>query len=87
MALPAYWWLLALLIIIQGAFFMRTGILRMRRKEVQTLARPAAIMLFASGATGLVYGLVQRDPLFFLGQVCLLFMYYVMQKRNNDGKE
>jgi lipid-A-disaccharide synthase-like uncharacterized protein len=87
MALPAYWWLLALLVIIQGAFFVRMGILRMRRKELHSLSRLAAIMLFGSGGAGLVYGVVQRDPLFFLGQVCLLFLYHVMQKRNDDGKE
>jgi len=85
MALPAYWWLLALLIIFQGAFFLRIGVLRIRRKEVQRLAHPVAVILFTSGAAGLVYGIVQRDPLFFIGQACLLFIYYSMQKRSNDG--
>jgi len=85
MTLPAYWWLLALLIVFQGAFFMRIGVLRMRGKDVQPLARPAVIMLFTSGVAGLGYGFVQRDPLFVLGQTCLLFIYYSIQKRNNDG--
>lgn len=86
MVLPAYWWLLALVIVFQGAFFIRIGVLRMRRKDVQSVARPVAMMLFASGAAGLAYGLVQSDPLFFLGQICLLFIYYVLQKKN-DGTE
>ncbi len=87
MVLPAYWWLLALVIVFQGAFFIRIGVLRMHRKKVQPLARPATAMLFASGAAGLVYGLVQSDPLFFLGQTCLLFIYHVLRKKNDDGTE
>ncbi len=64
MTLPPYWWLLALSIFFQGAFFIRIGVLRIRRKEVQPVSRLVVAMLFASGTAGLVYGLVQRDPVF-----------------------
>lgn len=84
MQLPAYWWLLALSISIQGAFFVRFWIVRMKRKEVQPLARLAVIMLFVSSAAGLAYGVAQRDPLFFLGQACLIMIYYRMQQRGYD---
>lgn len=87
MTLPAYWWLLALSILPQGAFFIRIAILRMRRKEVHPLARLMTAMLFASGAAGLAYGLAQSDPLFILGQTCLLIIYYVLRKRSDDGTE
>lgn len=86
MTLPAYWWLLALAIIIQGAFFIRIGVLRMRGKDVQPLARPAQGVLFASVAAGLAYGVVQRDPLFFVGQLCLLFIYYRLSGNNGAAE-
>ena len=84
MSLPAYWWLLALVIAVQGAFFARLGILRMRGKGVQPLARPVQAGLAVSGLAGLTYGVVQADPLFFLGQACLLVLYYRMQRETND---
>ena len=43
------------------------------------------ILLCVSGAAGLAYGAAQSDPLFFLGQACLLFIYYRMQRVNHDG--
>ena len=85
MQLPAYWWLLALSILIQGAFFVRFSVVRLRRKDVQPLARTEAGMLYVSGGAGLAYGLAQSDPLFFLGQSCLLILYYRMQRGNHDG--
>jgi len=87
MQLPAYWWLLALVVLVQGAFFVRIVVLRMRRKGVQPLARPAAGMLVASCMAGLVYGIVQCDPLFCLGQVCLLIIYYLLQRQGNDQRK
>ena len=87
MRLPAYWWLLALVLLVQGAFFVRIGILRMRRKGVQPLARPAAGVLLVSVLAGLAYGIVQRDPLFCLGQVCLLIIYYLLQWQGDDQRK
>lgn len=84
MQLPAYWWLLALVILIQGAFFIRICGVRMRRNTVQPLARHAAAVLYASAGAGLAYAVVQRDPLFFLGQACLLAIYYRMQRTGDD---
>lgn len=84
MQLPAYWWLLALVITVQGAFFIRFCGVRMRRKGVQPLARPAAMVLYASGAAGLAYGVAQSDPVFFLGQACLLAVYHRMQRQKHD---
>ena len=85
MQLPAYWWLLALAAVVQGGFFLRLGVLRLRSKAVQPLSRPGMILLGASGAAGLAYGVVQSDPVFFLGQACLLAIYYQMKRGNNDG--
>lgn len=84
MRLPAYWWLLALAVIPQAIFFLRTAILRMRRKGVQPLARPAMIALVGGVVAGVAYGVMQRDPLFVLGQICLLALYYMIQTRSND---
>jgi hypothetical protein len=81
---PDHWWLLALAVVVQGSFFARIAILRMRGKGVQPLARPAQAALAVSGLAGLAYGFVQRDPLFFVGQVCLLILYYRMQRERND---
>ena len=75
---------MALSIVFQGAFFVRFCIVRMRRKEVQPVARLVAMALFVSGAAGLAYGVAQRDPLFFLGQICLLIIYYRMLKLEHD---
>lgn len=84
MQLPAYWWLLALVTLVQGAFFVRICAIRMGRNKVQPLARPAAVMLYASGGAGLAYAVLQRDPLFFLGQACLLAIYFRIQRHDHD---
>lgn len=84
MSLPEYWWLLFLVAAVQGLFFARIMVLRMRGKEVYSLSRPAQAALAVSGLAGLAYGWLQRDPLFFLGQVCLLILYYRIQREQND---
>jgi len=84
MRLPAYWWLLALAVIPQAVFFLRTAILRMRRKGVQPLARPALATMVGGVVAGVTYGVLQRDPLFVLGQLCLLAFYCMIQARNDD---
>lgn len=38
------------------------------------------VLLAVSGMAGLTYGTVQSDPLYVLGQACLLFLYYRMQR-------
>lgn len=81
---PAYWWLLALTVLIQGAFFVRFFAGRLRRKGVQPVTRLGACMLAVSCAAGLAYGAVQRDPLFVLGQVCLLPVYYGILRPDHD---
>jgi len=86
MQLPAYWWLLALVILIQGGFFVRICSIRMRRNRIQRMARPAAAILYASGGAGLAYAVVQRDPLFFVGQLCLLAIYYRIQRLDYDDE-
>jgi len=86
MQFPAYWWLLALLSCIQGAFFVRFTIVRLRRKEVQPLSPSAVAVLYMSGMLGLVYAVVQRDPVFFLGQGCLLVVYYRTQRLEQDNE-
>ena len=84
MTLPDHWWLLALVVVVQGLYFARIMILRTRGKGVQPLARPALAALALSGLAGLAYGFLQRDPLFCLGQACLLILYYRMQRERND---
>ncbi len=84
MQLPAYWWLLALAVLVQGAFFVRHGVLRLRQNAVQPLSRPGLILLGVSGVAGLAYGAVQSDPLFFLGQMCLFVIYHRLQRVNHD---
>ncbi len=84
MQLPAFWWLLALTVCVQGGFFVRFCIVRIRRKEVQPVARSAAAVLFSSALAGLAYAVMQRDPLFFLGQGCLIVFYYRIQKVGHD---
>lgn len=86
MRLPDYWWLLACVVGPQGFFLVRLCILRGRRKQVQPLSRPAASLLGASGLAGLAYGVVQRDPVFVVGQACLLILYYLIQTRSNDQR-
>ncbi|BCS87621.1 lipid A biosynthesis domain-containing protein [Pseudodesulfovibrio sediminis] len=86
MTLPAYWWLLALVIVVQGAFFVQFFILRMRRKGVQPVARPAQVVLAVSCLAGLAYAVVQRDPVLFVGQVCLMILYFLLQRKSNDQR-
>ena len=87
MALPDYWWLLALVVAVQGLFFLRIAVLRMRGKGVQPLSRAGQVVLCVSGAAGLLYGAVQRDPVFVVAQACLLILYYYMYKECNDQRE
>lgn len=84
MTLPAYWWLLALPVVVQGVFLVRFAVVRLRGKALQPLSGRAALALYASGAAGLAYGIVQRDPLFVVGQGCLLIIYHRMQT-SDDG--
>ncbi|CCH48060.1 conserved protein of unknown function [Pseudodesulfovibrio piezophilus C1TLV30] len=84
MQLPAYWWLLALATVLQGAFFVRLCLVRMKRKTVHSFSRATMFVLFVSCGSGLVYAVVQSDPLFFLGQACLLYLYSRMQQQKYD---
>lgn len=87
MLLPAYWWLLAVAVGIQGVFLVRFCILRGLGKGVQPLSRPVSLLLAVSGLAGLAYGVVQRAPLFVVGQACLLILYYLIQTRSNDQRK
>ena len=80
MVLPAYWWLLALVVVVQGGFLLAMTILRRRGKGVQPWALPVTVALGLSVTAGLAYAVVQRDPLFFVGQGCLLILYYRMHR-------
>ena len=85
MRLPAYWWLLGLALAGQGGFFIRRGMLRLRGTGGEPLGRSETAVLVASGAAGLAYGAVQSDPVFVVGQLCLLIIYYRMRREPNDG--
>lgn len=83
MALPEYWWLLALACAGQGLFFLRPGALR------ATPARhPAWALagLYGGGCAGLAYGLVQSDPLLLVGQAVVLAAV-ALGRRPRAGKE
>lgn len=79
MRMPAFWWLLVLPVAIQGAFFVRLCVVRLRGNALQPLSGPLVLLLAASGLAGLAYGVVQRDPLFVVGQACLLIIYHRMR--------
>jgi len=48
------------------------------------LARPALATMVGGVVAGVTYGVLQRDPLFVLGQLCLLAFYCMIQARNDD---
>jgi len=85
MRLPAYWWLLAMTVLGQGGFFARRAVLRLRRVGAGPLGRGETAVLAASGLAGLAYGVVQSDPVFVVGQACLIMLYYRMRRENDDG--
>jgi lipid-A-disaccharide synthase-like uncharacterized protein len=87
MHLPAYWWLLALPVVVQGAFFVRLAVVRLLGRGVCSLSRRGIILLLASGAAGLAYGIVQRDPLFVVGQGCLMLVYYRLRKSRAEDED
>ncbi len=87
MHLPAYWWLLALPVIVQGAFFVRLAVVRLLGKGVCFLSRRGVILLYASGSAGLAYGIVQRDPLFVVGQGCLMLVYSRLRKSQTEDED
>lgn len=84
MELPAYWWLLGIAAFIQLGFFVYIASVRIRGKGVHPLRKFGIGALSFSVLAGLAYGIVQCDPLFFLGQACLIVIYYRMQKFGND---
>jgi hypothetical protein len=86
MRLPAFWWLLALPVVIQGAFFVRFCVVRLRGNALQPLSGRAVLLLAASGLAGLAYGVVQRDPLFVAGQGCLLIVYHRMRPPGSTAR-
>ncbi|MDD3313626.1 lipid A biosynthesis domain-containing protein [Pseudodesulfovibrio sp.] len=85
MRLPAYWWLLAMTVLGQGGFFARRAILRLRRDAGGSPGRAETAVLAASCLAGLAYGAVQSDPVFVVGQACLMILYYRMRRENDDG--
>jgi hypothetical protein len=79
MRLPAYWWLLAVPVVIQGAFFVQAAVSRLRGR----VFGPSGLVswtLYASCLAGLGYGVVQRDPVFGLGQVFLAIVFLQMRR-------
>lgn len=85
MRLPAYWWLLAMAVLGQGGFFVRRAVRRLRRSRGGPPGRSETAVLAASGLAGLAYGVVQSDPVFVIGQACLLIIYHRMRRERNDG--
>lgn len=69
MALPEYWWLLALTGLGQALYFLRPETFRRSPRRAPAWALAGAC---CGGLAGLAYGLVQSDPLFFAGQAVVL---------------
>lgn len=69
MALPEYWWLLALACLGQGLYFLRPAAFRRRAPRPPSWALAGAC---CGGLAGLAYGLVQSDPLLLAGQAVVL---------------
>ncbi|WP_419788306.1 hypothetical protein [Pseudodesulfovibrio sp.] len=49
------------------------------------MGRQEGGVLAFSVLAGLAYGVVQSDPVFVVGQVCLMIFYYRMWRENDDG--
>lgn len=69
MALPEYWWLLALACLGQGLYFLRPDAFRRSPRRAPSWALAGAC---GGGLAGLAYGLVQSDPLLLAGQAVVL---------------
>lgn len=76
MHLPAYWWLLAIAVVGQGGMLAWICLGRLLGKAVQPLSRGVRATLYVAGVGGFAYGVVQSDPVFCLGQACLLIIYF-----------
>ncbi len=85
MRLPAFWWLLAITVLGQGVFFLRRAFLWLRGRTAGSMGRQEGGVLAFSVLAGLAYGVVQSDPVFVVGQVCLMIFYYRMWRENDDG--
>ncbi len=72
--LPQYWWLLALLLLPQAIFGL--ALLSSLRKK-RPLPSWAILLLGMASLLGIMYGLVQHDAVFVLGQACVLAMLYL----------
>ena len=68
---PRFWWLLAPVVLLQAAGFAWLLAGRLRGWK-EPAAGPAAI--FLGGAVGLVYAVMQRDAVLFLGQACVMVL-------------
>lgn len=82
MVLPQFWWLLSVATLGQLAYFVAFFILRQRSKDVQEMPLAAQILLWIGGVCGLMYGFMQSDYLFVVGQACVLFIAMRMTRRN-----
>lgn len=84
---PPFWWLLGLACLGQGAWGARLAVVRVRTGRTALSADGAWFWSFAAGAfCGLVYGWVQHDAVFVLGQGCALTLGLLWRRSaNKDG--
>jgi hypothetical protein len=69
MALPEYWWLLALACVGQALYFLRPDAFRRAPSRAPAWALAG---MGCGGLAGLAYGLAQSDPLLVAGQTVVL---------------
>lgn len=82
MVFPRFWWLLLLATLGQGLFLAVRGVLLLRGKRVQENPFPLFGFLAVGAGAGLAYGAVQSDPVFLLGQACIIILFSLDYLRN-----
>lgn len=87
--LPEFWWLLALALVPQLIFLGCLGARKARGREVANASMPAwtVIMLSVGAVIGCLYGLMQSDWVFLLGQACVLVIAFVRIRQRPDEAE
>ncbi|MEF2145143.1 MAG: hypothetical protein V3573_06835 [Desulfovibrionaceae bacterium] len=84
---PPYWWLLALAGLGQVVLLLLVAIRALRGGDAANRAHGLAVVLFVFGAlSGIVYGFVQSDAVFALGEICavILVLRWAWSTRNKE---
>lgn len=89
--LPEYWWLLALALAPQAAFLAVLAISKGSGTRTDAPRGPVpgwAVGLLCLGSlVGIVYGIVQHDAVFVLGQACVVIIAFVRNRHAARERE